>query len=99
MLPAKTAHAQVDISGDWTLEITTNNEITGPIGPFPCTAGISQTGTSLDMKIKCEGGGTGSLAGDIDLETGDFSATGALFETLFHFVGVASPAGDSIEAG
>ena len=97
LLPSKTAHAQIDISGDWNLEIATDNEITGPSGPFPCTAGISQAGTSLDMQIKCEGGGTGALAGDIDLETGDFSATGALFETLFHFDGVASPAGDSIE--
>ena len=90
ILPSQTAHAQFDISGDWNLEIRSD------LGATMCTAGVSQTGASFDMSVKCSGVTAGSLAGDIDLETGVFSGTGTLRARLIHFEGSALPAGNLI---
>ena len=91
LLPSKTAHAQIDISGDWNLEFNS------AVGVTACTAAISQTGSTFDIDVECLGIGNGSLAGDIEPETGVFTASGAITGIALDIEGVASAAGDVIE--
>ena len=91
LLPSKTAHAQIDISGEWNLEFNS------AVGVTACTAAISQTGSTFDIDVECLGIGNGSLAGDISPETGVFTASGAITGIALEIEGVASAAGDVIE--
>ena len=88
LLLSQTAHAQ--IAGEWDLDITSG------AGVASCTAAISETGGSFEMVVACPDLGGGSLAGDIERETGEFLASGTIFGFSLDIEGVASAAGDSI---
>lgn len=85
------AQAQIDISGEWNIEVL------GDI-PLTCSATIVQTEAAFTMDLDCLGLGPGFLSGDIDPETGEFAASGEMIGLPLDAVGVATADGDSMSA-
>lgn len=83
------AQTQIDISGDWNIELVGDLQLS-------CTAVITQLGAEFSMEVSCLSLGRGTFAGSVDTETGDFTASGALLGIDVALVGVASADGESI---
>ncbi|MCI0856105.1 MAG: hypothetical protein J4N98_05410, partial [Chloroflexi bacterium] len=90
--PATPAQAQIDISGAWDFEIFGF----GP-EPIPCPSMIVQTGATFTIAVECTSIGFGDFVGEIDVETGDFTASGDIANIPIELAGTASADGETIE--
>ena len=90
--PATPAQAQIDISGAWDFEIL-------GFGPeaIPCPSMIVQNGATFTIDVECRNIGFGDFVGDIDVETGEFTASGTIASLPIELAGTASPDGETIE--
>ncbi len=90
--PATPAQAQIDISGDWSFKVL-------GFGPeaIPCPATIEQTGAAFTIGMRCTNVGLGDFEGEINVETGAFTASGNIAGMPIDLAGMASPDGETIE--
>ena len=90
--PATPAQAQIDISGDWNFDVF-------GFGPEAvlCATTIEQTGVTLTIDTNCTDFGFGSFEGEIDVETGEFTASGNIGGIPIELAGTASQDGETIE--
>ncbi|MCH7580465.1 MAG: dockerin type I repeat-containing protein [Chloroflexi bacterium] len=90
--PATPAQAQIDISGDWNFDVF-------GFGPeaIPCPSTIEQTDATFTIDVECTNIGLGSFAGEIDVETGEFTASGDIAGIPIELAGTASQDGETIE--
>lgn len=86
------ARAQIDISGEWNFEVFGF----GPVA-VPCATTIEQTDTTFTIETECTNVGPGSFTGTIDIETGEFTASGSIAGIPIELAGTASPDGQTIE--
>ncbi|MCI0856104.1 MAG: dockerin type I repeat-containing protein [Chloroflexi bacterium] len=90
--PATPAQAQIDISGDWNFDILGF----GP-GTVACAATIEHAGDTFTIDTTCTDFGFGSFEGEIDVETGEFTASGNIGGIPIEIAGTASSDGETIE--
>jgi hypothetical protein len=88
-LAAPTAHAAVDISGEWTITFSGDVDTT-------CGATIVQTGDALDATLRCGLPDDGRLNGTIDPDSGAFNLELTFDPVFFNLAGVASPDGQTL---
>ena len=90
--PATPAQAQIDISGEWNFEIL-------GFGPeaIACPSTIEQTDATFTVDTSCTDLGFGTFVGEIDVETGEFTATGNITGMPIELAGTASQDGETIE--
>ena len=90
--PAAPATAQIDISGDWNFDILG----CGP-GTVACAATIKHAGDTFTIDTTCTDVGFGTFVGEIDVETGEFTASGNIGGIPIEIAGTASSDGATIE--
>lgn len=90
--PATPAQAQINISGAWDFEVL-------GFGPeaIPCPSIIVQTDATFTIDTECENIGQGTFVGEIDVETGEFTASGDIAGIPIELAGTASQDGELIE--
>ena len=90
--PATPAQAQIDISGEWNFDVFGF----GP-DPLPCASTIEQTGETITIDVECTNVGFCSFVGEIDIETGEFTASGDIAGVPIELAGTATSDGGTIE--
>ena len=85
--------AQINISGDWNFEVSGFGS-----EAVPCAATIEQTDTTFTIDAECTNFGFGSFEGEIDVETGEFTASGNIGAIPIEIAGTASSDGETIES-
>ena len=89
---ATPAQAQIDISGTWNFDVLGFGS-----DPIRCPSTIEQTDPTFTIDTNCTDFGFGSLEGEIDVETGEFTASGNIGAILIEMAGTASQDGETIE--